>query len=68
MTGSPPARPVNDPSPMGKRQMALTEHERQVLLAELAEIAAELDALQQRAGQVIERVARRSSIHLARPA
>ncbi|MGI5233742.1 hypothetical protein [Actinoallomurus sp. CA-142502] len=48
--------------------MALTEHERQILLAELAEIAAELDALQQRAGEVIERVARRSSLRLARPA
>jgi hypothetical protein len=48
--------------------MALTEHERQILLAELAEIAAELDALQQRAGDVIERVSHRTSIHLARPA
>lgn len=48
--------------------MALTEYERQVLLAELAEIAAELDALQQRTDQIIERVARRPSIRLARPA
>jgi hypothetical protein len=53
---------------MKKRQMALTEHERQLLLAELAEIAADLDELQERAATVTGRVARRSSIRLARPA
>ena len=53
---------------MRKRQMALTEAERQVLLAELAEIAAELDALHDRTAQLTERFARRSPVRLARPA
>jgi hypothetical protein len=48
--------------------MALTEAERQVLLAELTEIAAELDALQERTARITARVARRSPIRLARPA
>ena len=51
-----------------KKQMALTEQERQVLIAELAEIAAELDAIQDRASQLAARVARVSSVRLARPA
>jgi hypothetical protein len=60
--------PAGGPSPMKKKQMALTEQERQLLLAELAKIAAELDALQERAATVTGRVARRSSVRLARPA
>jgi hypothetical protein len=48
--------------------MALTDQERQVLLAELAEIAAEMDALQERTAQIAARVARRSLMRLARPA
>jgi len=48
--------------------MALTEQERQVLLAELAEIAAELDLIQERTAGITSRVTRRSSIRLARPA
>lgn len=51
-----------------KRQMALTEHERQVLIAELAEIAADIDALQERAAEVTARVTRPTSIRLAQSA
>ncbi|MFB9833804.1 hypothetical protein [Actinoallomurus acaciae] len=61
-------------SPM-KKPMALTEHERQILLAELGELADELteiaiqlEALHRRAGEVIERVALRSPVRLVRPA
>lgn len=57
-----------DRSPQRKRQMALTEQEREILLAELTEIAAELDALQDRTAQITARVAPRASIRLARPA
>jgi hypothetical protein len=59
---------ANNRLPTRKRQMALTEHERQILFAELAEIAAELDALQERTAEVTARVARRSSIRLAQSA
>ncbi|MDN3356125.1 hypothetical protein [Actinomadura sp. DC4] len=48
--------------------MALTEHERQVLIAELAEIAADIDALQERAAEVTARVTRPTSIRLAQSA
>lgn len=48
--------------------MTLTERERQVLLAELAELAAEIDALQQRTGELIDQVGPRSPIRLARAA
>jgi hypothetical protein len=48
--------------------MALTEQERQALMAELAEIAMELDALQERTTEITSRVARRTSIHLAQSA
>jgi hypothetical protein len=60
--------PAASRSPMRKRQMGLTEEERRILLAELAEIAAELDELQERTAEIAARVAPRSSIHLARPA
>jgi hypothetical protein len=55
-------------SPGRKRRMALTEHERQILIAELAQIATELDTLQERTAEVTARVARRSSIRLAQSA
>lgn len=55
-------------SPRRKRRMALTEHERQILIAELAQIATELDALQERTAEVAARVARRPSIRLAQAA
>jgi hypothetical protein len=42
--------------------------ERRILLGELAEIAAELDALQERTAEIAARVASRSPIRLARPA
>jgi hypothetical protein len=53
---------------MRKRQMVLTEQERQVLLADLAEITAELDAIQERTAEITARVARHTSVHLVRPA
>lgn len=59
---------AGDRSPGRKRGIALTEHERQILIAELAQIATELDALQERTAEVTARVARRSSIRLARSA
>jgi len=55
-------------SPKRKRQMALTEHERQILIAELAEIAADIDALQERTAEVTARVTRPTSIRLAQSA
>jgi hypothetical protein len=48
--------------------MVLTDQERQVLLAELAELAAELDALQERTAELAAQVERRSPVRLARPA
>lgn len=48
--------------------MALTEHERQILIAELAQIGTELDALQERTAEVTARVARPTSIRLAQSA
>jgi hypothetical protein len=48
--------------------MVVTERERQILIAELAEISAELDALQERTAEVTARVTRRSAIRLARSA
>jgi hypothetical protein len=65
---SPSNNLASGKSPMRKTQMTLTEQERQVLLAELAEITAEIDALQQRTAEVIERVTPRTSIRLARSA
>jgi hypothetical protein len=64
----PGLHPAGGRSPMRKRQMALTEQERQVLLADLAEITAELDAIQERTAEITARVARRTSVHLVRPA
>jgi hypothetical protein len=61
-------RPAGGRASMRKRQMALTAQERQILLAELAEISAELDEMQERTAELIARVARRSSVRLARPA
>jgi hypothetical protein len=55
-------------SPRRKRRMALTEHERQILIAELAQIATELDALQERTAEITARVARPTSIRLAKSA
>ena len=55
-------------SPTRKRRMPLTEHERAILIAELAQIATELDALQERTAEVTARVARRPSIRLAQSA
>lgn len=43
------------------RPMELTEEERQILLEQLAEIAAELDTLQERTAQIAARVTPRSS-------
>lgn len=60
-------RPTESRASMRKRQMALTAHGRQLLLTELAEIAAELDALQERAAEITARIAG-SSIRLVRPA
>ena len=51
-----------------KRAVGLTEQERQILLAELAEITAELDELQQRAAQIATRVGSTGSARLTRPA
>jgi hypothetical protein len=48
--------------------MAITGKERQILMAELAEIAMELEALQERTTEITARVARRPSIHLAQSA
>lgn len=45
-----------------------TNQERQALIAELAEIAAELDALQGQTAELAVRVAPRSPVRLARPA
>jgi predicted phage-related endonuclease len=45
----------------GKKAVGLTEEERQILLAELAEIAAELDELQARAKEITTRVHRAES-------
>ena len=59
---------AGDRSSRRKRGVALTEHERRILIAELAQIATELDALQERAAEVTARVTRRSSIRLARSA
>ncbi|WP_433465936.1 hypothetical protein [Spirillospora sp. CA-128828] len=47
-----PARP----SMIRKKAVGLTEEERQILLAELAEIAAELDELHARTRQITARV------------
>ena len=57
-----------DRSPQRKRQMGLTEEERRMLLAELAELTAELNALQDRTAQITARVTPRASIRLAHPA
>jgi hypothetical protein len=46
--------------------MGLTEHERRILLAELAEVAAELDALNERAVGLAARLSSRP--RLVRPA
>lgn len=51
-----------------KRHTGLTDEERRILLADLAEIAAELDALQERTAEIAARVAPHPSIRLARPA
>jgi hypothetical protein len=55
-------------SPGRQRRMALTEHERQILIAELAQITMELDALQERTAEVTARVTRRPPIRLAQSA
>jgi hypothetical protein len=55
-------------SPRRKRRMSLTEHERDILIAELAQIAADLDALQERTAEVTARVTHRPSIRLAQSA
>ncbi len=59
---------ADDRSPRRKRGVALTEREREILIAELAQIAAELDALQERTAEVTARVTRRGSIRLVRSA
>jgi hypothetical protein len=51
-----------------KRSTVLTPEERRILIAELAEIAAELDVLQERTAEIAARVAPHTTIHLARPA
>jgi ubiquinone biosynthesis protein UbiJ len=48
-----------------RRAIRLTEEERQILLEELAEIAAELDSLQQRAAEMTARVSDPSSTRLS---
>lgn len=48
--------------------MTLTDQERQVLLVELAEIAAELDVLQERTAELVAQVAPTSPVRLAQPA
>jgi len=66
--GRPVLLPTGTRKSTKKRRMALTGQERQVLLTELAEIAAELDALQERTAELAARVAPRSPVRLARPA
>jgi ubiquinone biosynthesis protein UbiJ len=61
--GTPPVRAITR-----KRATALTDEERQLLLAELAEIMAELDELQSRTAEIAARVSGPESAHLARPA
>ncbi|SFP73779.1 hypothetical protein SAMN04489713_1178 [Actinomadura madurae] len=60
MTGNKASRVVRIPparrSMTRKKAVALTEEERQILLAELAEIAAELDELHARTRQITARV------------
>jgi len=51
-----------------KRVAGLTEEERQILLAELAEITAELDELQSRAVEIASRIGAPNSSRLANPA
>jgi hypothetical protein len=48
--------------------MTLTDTERQILLAELTELAAELDTLQDRTVEITARVTPRSARSLARAA
>lgn len=61
-----PMDPAAGRSPKRKRPMGLTEHERRILLAELAEVAAELDVLNERAVGLAARLASRP--RLIRPA
>lgn len=61
-----PMDPATGRSPKRKRPMGLTEHERPILLAELAEVAAELDALNERAVALAGRLS--SHPRLVRPA
>jgi hypothetical protein len=48
--------------------MALTDRERRILLAELADITAEIEAMQQRAAEIAARVTDGPAIRLARSA
>jgi hypothetical protein len=54
--------------PSTRKVMRLTNEERQLLLDELAEIAAELDELQDRTAEIARRVSGPSSVRQARPA
>lgn len=58
---------VQDRTAGRKKAMRLTEDERRILLADLAEITAELDDLHERAATITARVAR-TSARLVRPA
>jgi hypothetical protein len=60
---SPRGRAMN-----GKREMGLTNEERQLLLGELAEITAELDELHHRATEIAARITLPESARLDRPA
>jgi hypothetical protein len=51
-----------------KRQMTLTDQERRILLAELADISAEIAAMQERVDQIATRVTAGAAIRLARSA
>jgi hypothetical protein len=51
-----------------RRAVKLTEEERQILLAELAEVTAELDGLQARSLEIAARIQAASSAPTSRPA
>jgi hypothetical protein len=58
-------KPTSAKAPSRKKGIGLTEIERQLIVAELADIAAELDELQNRAAEITVRVSRTSSARRA---
>jgi ubiquinone biosynthesis protein UbiJ len=55
-------------TPNRRRAISLTDEEREILLAELAEIMAELDELKDRTAQITARVNAAGSAPASRPA